>query len=381
MASGTSSRIPSLLRASSARQNWVQVQDADEEIFLLYSDAATSQRGSSGLGSVNSRRGELEVTLDIEPHLGTGSGSWSSRQEPLTVSASLAQDVAGLRSRKGDTGSVVWRASVEFARTTLKDCLFPATAAFISGEHLKRATVLELGAGTGILAVLLAPYVDRYLATDLPSLVPLMHKNLQHNNRVADHQEVSAPRTKPSSSHPRRSRGHGGASVPIPLSSPASTAPEALCLPLDWDELYQTTSGSTARARYRASISFANDVAQHTTSRFDLVLAVDTLYNPSLVPSFLTVLDEFSDPPMVNEAGESLEPTLVLVACELRDESVLRDFLEGWIRLEGWEIWRLGGQEPRKGEDMGNELSPANTDELQRTFMPGPFVVWAGWKT
>ncbi|GAW05253.1 cmp dcmp deaminase family [Lentinula edodes] len=81
--------------------------------------------------------------------------------------------------RKGDTGSVVWKASVDLAFSILQHERFPSTLhPFLDLTQLKNAHLLELGSGTGILCVALSPFVRNYTCTDLPDLLPLIHKNL-----------------------------------------------------------------------------------------------------------------------------------------------------------------------------------------------------------
>jgi hypothetical protein len=115
------------------------------------------------------------------------------------------------------------------------------------------------------------------------------------------------------------------------------------------------------------------------------LLAVDTLYNTALVLPFIATLEELALPPSPSseffEAGTmgGFGATLTLVVCELRDEEVLRTFLEGWLALGGWEIWRVGGNvEGGLNTDVGWKQE----DETKSLpFIDGPFVVWAGWKT
>jgi hypothetical protein len=72
----------------------VYLKITDRQVFLLYTAlaGAAGLQGSHGLGSVDSRNDYLSVDVD----------------DKLTIE--LAQDTSSLRSRKGDTGSVLWRA-------------------------------------------------------------------------------------------------------------------------------------------------------------------------------------------------------------------------------------------------------------------------------
>lgn len=255
--------------------------------------------------------------------------------------------------------------------------MFPINALVFDRERLRNADVLELGAGTGVLGVLLAPYVGRYLATDLPELLPLIRKNIEHN---FPHSEPTHTTVKTSSHGHRRPKArklHSGA------SESSSTILETQ--PLDWLALEATQPGSKARARSRAHVVFDNSDTHPISSsslreagsgnpHFDLILAVDTLYNPALVPSFLAVIQEFATPEEELGDGTKLPPTHVIVVCELRDEDVLRDFLDGWLKLGQWEIWRIGGG---SSEDESTHQAEGNGTR----FIDGPFVAWVGWKT
>lgn len=128
------------------------VSDADEEIFLLYTRLATLKPpdGSDaghfhGLGSENSKEDALLVRIELEPSSSTAapsprepekvnrsadrrsskarkrtrkdSGSRSNftagnegEPRPLVFEYELFQDKTALRSRSGDTGSVLWKA-------------------------------------------------------------------------------------------------------------------------------------------------------------------------------------------------------------------------------------------------------------------------------
>jgi hypothetical protein len=79
----------------------------------------------------------------------------------------------------------------------------------------------------------------------------------------------------------------------------------------------------------------------------DLLLAVDCLYHPSLIPSFVSAIDYLTTP------GR----TAVLIVSELRAEDVLREFLETWLNKPKWEIWRI------PNDDIGKQ-----------------YAIWLGWK-
>ncbi|KAF7797909.1 hypothetical protein EIP86_009116 [Pleurotus ostreatoroseus] len=242
--------------------------------------------------------------------------------EEKTITVQLAQDTTALHSRKGDTGSVLWRACTDFAQMVLRRWYARATDSLFDRARLSQARVVELGAGTGLLSILLSPIVRHYTVTDIAELVPLLSKNLTLNN--IPH---SKPRTAP---HSR--------------SQVAPTQDEVRVDALDW----LTIHNAPPAARHTLLDSYAP---------LDLILVVDCIYHPSLLPPLVTTIDALA------ERGR----TVVVVVVELRAEDVIREFLELWLRAghegegsgdETWEIWH------------------ANIDEL----LDGPYAVWVGWK-
>jgi protein N-lysine methyltransferase METTL21D len=118
------------------------VSDADEEIFLLYTRLAALKPPDSsdtghfhGLGSENSKDDALLVRIELKPpppttvnasepgqapkldNRNTGRRNrgkkrregFQSRLEPVVLEYRLFQNITALRTRSGDTGSVVWK--------------------------------------------------------------------------------------------------------------------------------------------------------------------------------------------------------------------------------------------------------------------------------
>jgi hypothetical protein len=184
---------------------------------------------------------------------------------------------------------------------------------------LKSANILELGAGTGLLGLLLAPYVQGYTCTDLPELVPLIKKNFSINNSL------------------------------LPSSKERLVAE-----PLNWVDVYECPPTSRYRLFSRNIYGMPKDLDLNGNpdSGVDLILAVDCVYNPALILPLLTTIDLFAAP------GR----TTVLVVMELRDEDVVREFLLKWTEMSDWEIWRIG-----------NESHPSPLDTR--------FAIWLAKKT
>jgi hypothetical protein len=162
---------------------------------------------------------------------------------------------------------------------------------------------VPLSAGTGLLAAAFSPLVRRYTVTDIEDLIPLLRKNITLNF-------------------------HGW-----PNNPPSTPGSNVSIEELDWVILHSMTP--TQRAR-----SF-------TFEPVDILLIVDCIYHPSLLPALVDTIGYLATP----------EHTAVLVVVELRAEDVIRDFLEQWIKQEGWEIWRVGGG-----------------------LLDKPYAMWLGWR-
>ncbi|TKY89594.1 hypothetical protein EX895_001379 [Sporisorium graminicola] len=261
----------SILRVHPARL----VDDIDEEIFLLYTLNAKSEH-DGGLGYVNHSRDKIYIAID--------GFTWTSALSDRNLSGQLIvpiyQHVTSLRSSRGDTGSVVWRSTVELAIRFHRDVLFDLSL-------FKDATVLELGAGTGALPVMVASLAKTWLATDQEQLLPLMRKNLDNCDNV----ETAA---------------------------------------LDWFDFFHPPSSHSAQLR---KSHILDHFAQHATP--DVIICCDCIYNPGLFDALIATLNVFTQP----------AHTTVLVSCEMRSDQSLTDFMTKW--KESDPTWRILSLEDR----------------------------------
>ncbi|KAH9911842.1 uncharacterized protein B0H18DRAFT_1088861 [Fomitopsis serialis] len=320
------------------------VSDADEEVFLLYTHLAARRpldeaTGFRGLGHVDSQKDTLTVEFTIakppqraiqEPTIrqsrSTGRSTKKKSKVPTesrehVIAIELLQDKTALRTRKGDTGSVLWRASVDFAQYVLRSYHTRAPDTLLDAGSLSAAHVLELGAGTGLLGIALSPIVARYTLTDIDALIPLIRKNLAHNCNLPN---LTRSTTARRSAH--------GTSGPAPKDEKhANVVVEAL----DWEQL----RGASPALR-KSSFQYPP---------IDVLLVVDCIYHPSLLPALLSTIDHLTTPGV----------TAVLVVVELRAEDVVREFLAGWLSIESngmWQVWSVP------------------------EVLDGPYAVWVGWK-
>ncbi|KAH0836419.1 hypothetical protein J3R83DRAFT_8021 [Lanmaoa asiatica] len=315
------------------------ITDADEEIFLLYSALNQTKTnlvgpdGYRGLGHLDSRKDTLTIQFELrspsspapslpQPTKRPRHPRKKAPEDSLTrvVEIEITQDPTALRSRNGDTGSVVWRASTELAKAVLQQHFFPPKLPIFNRDRLAESHCLELGAGTGLLGLVLAPLLRTYTMTDIRPLLSLIRKNISLNSPG----------------------WHDG--------SPGDSKSNVTIEELDWLALTSLPSG-TARARYCPVPKVTSVLELESTDHdaWDVVFAVDCIYNLSLLLALVNTIDA------VSTAGR----TWVFVVAELRQEDVLREFLDLWLKWTTggkWEITRVEG------------------------LLDVHFVVWAGQK-
>ncbi|KIJ55493.1 hypothetical protein M422DRAFT_41449 [Sphaerobolus stellatus SS14] len=323
------------------------IEDADEEVFLLYSRLQSSQAvpqdaidiKTSALGSVDSKQGELAVEIiygplesvsnePTSPSVGSkrrkstaASRKQSQKDRPKSLEITVFQDTTGLRSRKGDTGSVLWRASIHLARYLLSQLHYPSYASSVNTSDLRLCDVIELGSGTGILSIVLAPFVNRFMATDLSYLIPLIHKNQVHNITPQDMPRVSTTE-------------------------------------LDWVQIQDTpdhlrhkifnfsrdpTSPSSSPERKHSKRKESNTSKEIPKKDSHLlIVAVDCIFNPALISPLLTTINYLASKGYTRSEESSYTSATVLVVLELRSEDVTREFVEKWLAMPGeWELWNV----------------------------------------
>lgn len=158
-------------------------------------------------------------------------------------------------------------------------------------------------AGTGLVGLALAPLVHSYTVTDVGPLLPLILKNVTLN------------------------------SFDRSLGKPT---PNITIEELDWVVLASLPPG-TARTRYCPALRVTpvTKLDSNDHDAWDLVLAVDCIYNPSLLRALVETIDAVS----------TVGRTWVLVVAELRQEDVFREFLNLWLKQSSgsWEITRVQG--------------------------------------
>ena len=175
-----------------------------------------------------------------------------------------------------------------------------------------RFNYLDYSAGTGLLSMVLSTFVRRYTATDIGPLIPLIQKNVSLNF----------------AGWPKLPSGSPGSNISVEE--------------LDWQLLQSSTASRRAKL--------------YTPDPIDLLLVVDCIYHPSLIPPLVATINHLAIP----------QRTTVLIVSELRSHDVMREFLDTWLAQHNWEIWHVGSN--LLGSQhyvmwLGQKLQPPSTSE------------------
>ncbi|KAK4165256.1 hypothetical protein QBC43DRAFT_36327 [Cladorrhinum sp. PSN259] len=283
------------------------VEDPEEETFDLFSQSLPSQN----LGFIDSKAQTLDLTIagrDLTIH-----------QSPAVLSSNRAG---------GTTGAVVWKISPLFSAFISS----PTSPLFTSSLLSPFSTVIELGCGiSALVGLLLAPRVFRYVLTDQSYVAKLVEQNIAENHssssRSTSNSGKKSKSKKPSSSTGVVVVGGGGG---------GAGGGELLFKPLDWE---------------------TSKVSLGEWGSYDLLIATDCIYNDALIePLVDTCVDVCRLRSLENdeqsEGGERKEPTVCVIAQQLRDDTVF----EGWLRkfMEGFVVWRCADEKLPEGFRTGD---------------------------
>ncbi|KAK8147159.1 hypothetical protein G3M48_002059 [Beauveria asiatica] len=292
-----------------------EIEDADEETFLLYSQPLPS----SDLGFVDPRARTVEARV--------GGVDYTIHQSPGVLSS----DRAG-----GTTGAVLWRISPVFA-----DWLASPTNFLFAASLLGRAsTVLELGCGISPLnALALAPRVAAHLLTDQAYVQRLVQLNIDTNITGAAAAAAAAATTVAST--PRSASRRKSKLTSPPQPQPPHNAARISFETLDWE-----TDQLPPRRSY------------------DAVLACDCVYNDALIAPLVQTCaeacrrrrqewerDEETATATAMGEDKSLRPSLCIVAQQLRDDDVFRAWLAAFVGE--FRVWRVSD------DKLPEELRPS----------------------
>ncbi|KAL9932418.1 hypothetical protein V8E36_008535 [Tilletia maclaganii] len=332
----------------------------DESVDMDHQTSAGAGTARSGKAKVKVRKGDGKVNAS-RPALSTSTSSLSishNDEGGFAHQVVLRQDFTAFRSVSGNTGSVAWRSSLALSAVLLQDlhvasqprmadvetALLSRRALFSPGRITREWTILELGAGTGVLSslVLTHPALQqlssgtrlRWIVTDQGEVYDLLERNVDTTNRC-----VAGARD--SASEPQI---------------------EAIAHELDWIQVHKLSQREDERSRRHLDQlkrgillppGSRHDEAE-TIQPPDLILVVDCIFNTALFPSLLATLRLYGGDPR----------TQVLISCEIREVDMMRAFLEAWVEGDqgrqqahpGWDIraWHGCDRDDQQSEGLGS---------------------------
>lgn len=183
-------------------------------------------------------------------------------------------------------------ASIHLAKHVLTQCVFPSLTPnpLVNPDRLRSSRILELGAGTGLLSILLSPLCAEYIASDRYENLRLLQRNLELNG--INHLDESV---RGKSSAVKDGRTGLVQSKKVRIEE------------VDWKAI----------SAERKKIAKAGDwmrEEEDVAETFDMVLAVDCVYNEALVQPLVDTLARYCSP-----GGR----TMVWVVAELRSSDVV----------------------------------------------------------
>jgi len=206
----------------------------------------------------------------------------------------------------------VWRISIFFAEWIGSS----RSPLFQNGIFNSNTTVLELGCGTsGILGLVIAPKIGRYIATDQKYVLKTLKQNLDDNTKL-DVQDEGRGATKPKQHSSQETQRHGT----------RDSVRKAQFLPLDWE--YDSLRDLPQRlGQVSADVAFLG---------FDAVLASDCIYNIAMTEPFVQTCVDLCE---FRSGRNEIEPTLLIIAQQLRSSDVFELWLTLMVRQ--FRIWRV----------------------------------------
>ncbi|KAG9625379.1 VPS28-domain-containing protein, partial [Aureobasidium melanogenum] len=174
-----------LTRIVSSPLDWIEDDLEKEKIWDSASLRLSERSGRTGMGAISR---SFSIPLAAEP---TNSSSTmkpvitSSHEQDTSIQVSIHEPAL----TEDNLGLKTWASSFVFARNwhTLRDRI---PLIFDKDEN---ATILELGAGTGLVGIAAAAVLGaNVLLTDLPEIVPNLERNITSNEDIINSRNGSA---------------------------------------------------------------------------------------------------------------------------------------------------------------------------------------------
>ncbi|CAI7566117.1 unnamed protein product [Penicillium glandicola] len=286
--------------------NGEEVIDVDEESFLLFAQDIAS----NNLGMLDPRAPSVEISINGNEYI--------IHQSPSLLSSHRAG---------GTTGAVLWKITPLFAEWVTN----PSNPLWTTALLGQTSTVAELGTGiSALIALVLAPSVRHYIATDQEYVRKLFRTNLDVNASVSISSSSSKAKGKSKGSKSSKSKQ---------TLSTAKAVNNISFTTLDWE----TDQAASLKECMDVDEAHGQDGEEEEDKGFDLLLSCDCIYNEALVAPFVRTCAEICRLRPAygagSEEGARRKPTVCIIAQQQRSP----DVFETWLRetMQEFRVWRL----------------------------------------
>lgn len=276
----------------------IEEEDVYEHVFNLYTERAPPEQ--LHLGYIDRRANEIEITL---PN--------------AQINFNIQQSLSELSSKGSTTGFLVWKTTQGLLDWILTFSEGPLYNAF---SHRNELIVYELGSGiAGMLAATLGPRCRRYVATDQKHLLKLLKanfaSNVQSTKFISTTLSTSESEKAKSAKQSRKIRPQvvkrRSSHTDVGHLTPEAGVKDHMCkidfLEYDWEHLERGLQEVQNLYPTKEEMEYP-----------DIIFGIDTIYNEYLIPHFIAGAKQLMMP----------NKTVLVVAMQLRDESILEMFLE-----------------------------------------------------
>ncbi|CAH7667010.1 hypothetical protein BY996DRAFT_6633557 [Phakopsora pachyrhizi] len=389
----------------------IRVSDSNQEIFELYSnlnsinDGGKDDEDGSALGFLDSQASILSIQIEVQDPstksrnnllikknnsnndgaddsnhtrdkkgkikrlknrrtIDSESYRSSEHQKGRLIQANIYQDIQSIHHRRGDTGSILWRSTLHLSQLLWYDLLYPppsndsqSTKTLLDMSLLITDTrILELGSGTGSLAIL------------CDSMFPKDSSSSSSSSTLSSRTTRPKPVFNPSSTTWTLSDRSDQLQTIVKnfrLNCSTPNIPDRYTIQeIDWLEVEKAWSRRRSKIdANQKDISPSSSIfAEFNGEGFDLILVVDCIYHENLILPLIRTIDHLSKP-----SNDSSSATLVLVVSELRSHEISELFISSWLDLHDWNIFRINSQKLRN-------------DIVDLKMAKPRYAIWCGWK-
>lgn len=242
-------------------------------------------------------------------------------------------------------------------------------SALLNAPTLARSSILELGSGTGLLAILLRRTCRNYTASDQFDNLKLVQRNLELNGVTA----VVGSSGSGAASSGGVAGEQGGIGVEIEEVDWVAVSSEREQRRNRFSAAGRKTPGpgidstppSTATMTH--TTGHMNDEIRGKVTKYDLILAVDCIFNESLVLPLVDTFAEYAG----GRASQGRERTAVIwVVVELRSSDVVSRTRAKLLRGRTMSRMKLADVMYAAADVMSKRRAVLNLQTVKRTRYP-----------